>query len=307
MQVSKLVRNQEQRRGVDEGDYAASHVEPSAPPIWEMNTRIEDSMQHPPVALATPFPPPFAPHHHHEAWTASTTATAHEENYVVATPVLLPPPPTAPPLTTTYTNDNVDRRIERTNELDGSLSIVITTTTTRQIDGHREVRIETYRVPPGDEAGWAAALSSMSSSMSSSNTPGGAYLTRVEVRTYPPGHIVSSSDAAPTTTEEVGWIPDAGNARQGLGTMINPAYHRSGMSGRRRCCVLCGVCWGFVCVVLITLAILGAMVLPIHVSGRGGESGSGDDADAAPTPYTTKPSTVVPTISVPNPPTRSFE
>ncbi len=173
----------------------------------------------PPMVLATPFSPPFAPPHRPEARTAAS-ASAHEENYVVATPVLLPPPPTAPPLTTTNNKDYVDRRIERTNELDGSLSIVITTTTTRQIDGHREVRIETYRVPPGDEAGWAAALSSMSSF----NAPSNAYLTRVEVRTSPPCPIVSSSDGARNMTEENSRLPDAGNARLGTTTMTNPAY-----------------------------------------------------------------------------------
>jgi hypothetical protein len=261
-----MKKNDDRRRVV------VDDVEPSAPPLSEMNN--------PAVAVAydaTPFPPPFAPPHR--------PGHAIEENYVVATPVLLVPPPISPPRN--IITDDVDRRIERNVDVDGSLVITITTITKRRIDGHREVRIETYRIPPGDGAGWAAASSFMSSSSSNTNsysvstsTPGDAYLTRVEVQTHPPGYVLPPSTAAdvtsswtpppppitpPTTTmATTGGLPDSA----GLGTMVTHEMihrRRHGMSCRRRCCVLCTAWWGCVCVVVVALAIVAAIMLPRRI------------------------------------------
>jgi hypothetical protein len=226
-------------------------VEPSAPPLSEMKNAAG--------TYATPFPPPFAPPHRPPGHT-------DKENYVFATPVLLVPPPISPPRR--ISTNNVVRRIERNVDVEGSLIITISTITTRRIDGHREVRIETYRIPPGDGAGWAAASSFMSSSLSNTNscslstsTPGDAYLTRVEVQTHPPGYVLPPSTATDvasswtppppptmmtTTMVTSGGLPDSA----GLGTMVTDE-----MIHRRR-----QVCGALVFVVVITFVIRAAIL-----------------------------------------------
>ncbi|KAL3809348.1 hypothetical protein ACHAXA_009056 [Cyclostephanos tholiformis] len=107
----------------------------------------------------------------------------------------------------------------------------------------------------------------------SSSAPGDAYLRRVEVRSYPPDPAVSTSAAASSTmsVEAASRVSDTASAWRGLGAIIHPAYHhQQGMSEMRRYCVLCGAFWGCVCVVVITLAIVGAMLLLDAFSGGGG-------------------------------------
>jgi len=182
--------------------------EPSAPPLTASMTADDYSI---PTVLATSAPPPFAPHPH-----LATTATA--------------------------TAADVDRRVARTNEPDGSLSVDVSTTTTSLPDGYREVVVEHFRIPAGQVAAERA-------SMDDGRSPGNAYLARVEVRTYPPG---TSDDATATatatavaTTTTTGRPPSAHHP--------NPHVQRLG------CCARCGICWGVFCLVVILLIVLGAM------------------------------------------------
>ncbi|KAL3773406.1 hypothetical protein ACHAW5_008173 [Stephanodiscus triporus] len=153
--------------GRDHG-HDAPTIEPSAPPLSELDaeesTTADYSM---PCALAKPVPPPaLAPRHHYST-------------RVVATPV-------------TANDDTVERRVERTYEPDGSLSVEVVTTTARRADGSREVRIENYRIPAEDAWGLADGRS-----------PGDEYLTRVEVRSLPPGVVVDfGTTASSSSTQE---------------------------------------------------------------------------------------------------------
>lgn len=86
-------------------------------------------------------PTPFTStdHHHidndNKGWPEAST-TAEGGNYVIATPILLPPPLDYAPSTmawsevaTTISNSDIDGRVEKMGELDGSLAITATITT----------------------------------------------------------------------------------------------------------------------------------------------------------------------------------
>ena len=235
-------------RIVLDGDTAP--IEPSAPPLTDLtgSERI-------PIVVAMPIPLPNAPHH--EAWMTTADADAH------AAPV---PPNFASHLTgvaTTTTADNsVGRRVERTNEPDGSLSIEATITTSRP-DGHHMVRIENFRIPAGDVVGQAAAHASLDDGRS----PGDAYLNRVEVRTYPPGSRIRTDDGDARSQAER-------DARAQRLDKMHPEHPDYGRPRREKLCVCCWWCWGTICSVFVVLIII-VMVSP--------DSSSGNEASPTPT------------------------
>ena len=204
--------------GRDHG-HDAPTIEPSAPPLSELDaeesTTADYSM---PCALATPVSPPaLAPRHHYST-------------RVVATPV-------------TANDDTVERRVERTYEPDGSLSVEVVTTTARRADGSREVRIENYRIPAEDAWGLADGRS-----------PGDECLTRVEVRSLPPGVAVDFGTTASSSSTQPARRPDD--------DATVPDRGRRSRRGMKCCCViLCAVCTGGVCLIII-LFVLGAIFLP---------------------------------------------
>jgi hypothetical protein len=244
-----------------DGDTAP--VEPSAPPLTEL-IGTDHSI---PTVFATAIPPPFAPRH--EGWT-TTPAAAADDDDVLATTV---PPPFAPHLagvaaatTTAGGGRGVGRRVVRTNEPDGSLSVDVYTTT-RRPDGGREVRIENFRIHAGDAAGQAAAHAFRDDDCDG-QSPGDAYLTRVEVRTYPPG---TADDDARGTASAGGRLPPPARATPGysatteavvMHAQTNPNYERPRVG---RWCICCGVCWGMICLVFILLVILGAVYVPARI------------------------------------------
>jgi hypothetical protein len=256
-------------------------IEPSAPPLTEL--RMTNSI---PAVFAMAIPPPFAPHH--EGWMTTAASAdktaATPANNVLATTV---PPPFAPhpagkgaATTRIAGGSGVGRCVVRTNKPDGSLSVNVYTTM-RRPDGGREVRIKNFCIHTGEAAGQAAAHALPDNSGDTIWLLGDSYLTRVEVRTYPPGTannagMASRGGRPPTAHATPGYSATTEAVVMGPDAMHTQNHPDLGRSRGGKWCIGCGVCWGVICLILILLVILVAVFILIIIRSnpipkRGGD------------------------------------
>ncbi|KAL7537406.1 hypothetical protein ACHAXR_007798 [Thalassiosira sp. AJA248-18] len=119
------------------------------------------------------------------------------------TPVETTPPP---PATTTTSSGGT---IERSTNSDGSLSVKITTTTPRQPNRYRRVKIEYFHIP--------ANMPRLLMLLDAGKPPKNLYRTNMEQRVLPPGTGVATilSHKPPTTTAPPNTLHHQGTAVHG--------------------------------------------------------------------------------------------
>ncbi len=163
----------------------------------------------------------------------------------------------------------VGRRVVRTNEPDSSL-LVDVYTTTRRPDGGREVRIENFRIHAGNAARQAARHALPDDGSDTDRLLGDLYLTRVEVRTYPPGTannagMASTGGRPPTAHATPGYSATRKAVVMGPDAMHKQNHPDLGRSRGGKWCIGCRVCWGVICLILILLVILVAVFILIII------------------------------------------
>jgi hypothetical protein len=245
-------------------------IEPSALPLMEL--RMTNSI---PTVFATAIPLPFAPHHKGWATTAApankTTATAADDVLAMTVPPPFTPHPDGKGAATTRTasGGGIGRRVVRTNEPDGLLSVNMYTTACCP-DGRREVRIMNFRIHARDAAGQAVAHALPDNSGDADWLLGYSYLTRVEVRTYPPGTandagMASTGGHPPTTHATPGYSKTTEAVVMGPDATHSQNHPDFGRSRGGKWCIGCGVCWGVICLILILLVILAEVFVALII------------------------------------------
>lgn len=181
-----------------------------------------------PIAVAVAIPPPSTP-----------TATRDEA---------IPPTSAAAP--------NVIITIDRSSNVlrDGSLSLTINTTT-HYPNGHRERKIEYYRIPRNMVRKVSAALDN------GNNMPNTSYLVRMEQQSLPPGTTdLPMHPPPPTTTTTAGTILQQ-HGYTGVVGMQQHHHHHLGSNGRK-----CGICWCTTCTLCIgTTLVIGIILVALFV------------------------------------------